>query len=33
MCASCGGHTEVVKILLAHPAVDINIEDEVRNWN
>lgn len=31
MCASCGGHTEVVKMLLAYPTVDINMQDEVRH--
>lgn len=30
MCASEEGHTEIVKILLAHPGIKVDLEDEVR---
>ncbi len=32
MIASCNGHTEVVKMLLADRRVNVNVQDEVRDY-
>ena len=32
MAASYVGHANIVEMLLAHPAVDVNMQDEVRSY-